>query len=172
MVFGRPGRQNAVKQYQCADRANPQDSVIDNLGEKSPLTNRKSATGASFIKATHKRMARMLGYTLTLGSSDAWSDFATIAMVRLSIEERAALGWAALRSMDTPRHAEMVAESVLSIAGAPLPYLVSPMADARWWAADATQAELKAYALAAYEALPPSEQMAFRRHITEMEIAA
>jgi hypothetical protein len=46
------------------------------------------------------------------------------------------------------------------------------MDDARWWASTATLNERKAYALAAYDALPFSDQMAFRRHICEVEIAA
>ncbi|MCE8006006.1 hypothetical protein [Aestuariivita sp.] len=46
------------------------------------------------------------------------------------------------------------------------------MDDARWWASFASLKERKAYALAAYEALPERDQMAFRKHISEVEIAA
>jgi hypothetical protein len=124
------------------------------------------------MKPEHKRMSRMVGYTLTLGDADAWANFTTVAMVRMTVEERAALAWAALRSLDTPEQAEMVAETVLSFAGYPLPAFLNPMEDARWWAARASLKECKAYALAAYEALPVRDQMAFRNHISEVEIAA
>ncbi|SLN70905.1 hypothetical protein [Roseisalinus antarcticus] len=124
------------------------------------------------MKSEHKRMARVIGYTLTLGDADAWAGFTTVARVRLTIEERAALAWAALRALDTPEQAEMVADAVLAVAGYPLSTFLNPMEDARWWASFASLKERKAYALAAYEALPFREQMAFRNHISEVEIAA
>lgn len=124
------------------------------------------------MKRDHKRMSRMMGYALTLGDADAWVGFATVATARMTSEERAALAWAALRSLDTPEQAEMVAEAVLQFADYPLPTFLSPMDDARWWASFASLKERKAYALAAYEALPEREQMAFRRHISEVEIVA
>lgn len=124
------------------------------------------------MKPEHKRMSRMMGYTLTLGDFDAWEGFSLVAMARMTAEERVSLAWSALRSLDTAEQAEMVAESVLRAAGYPLPTFLSPMDDARWWASLASLNERKAYALAAYEALPPHEQMAFRKHISEVEIAA
>ena len=117
-------------------------------------------------------MSRVMGCTLTIGDADAWAGFSTVAMARMTIEERAALAWAALRSLDTPEQVELVAESVLKFADCPLPTFLSPMDDARLWASFASLKERKAYALAAYEALPPREQMAFRKHISEVEIAA
>ncbi|KPN62097.1 hypothetical protein AKJ29_07375 [Aliiroseovarius crassostreae] len=123
------------------------------------------------MKPEHKRMSRMMGYTLTLGGYDAWEGFSLVAMARMTPEERAALAWAAMRSLDTPEQAELVAESVLKPADYPLPTFLSPLADARWHASLATTKERKAYALAHYEALSPREQMAFRKHISEVEIA-
>ncbi|WP_208353358.1 hypothetical protein [Pseudaestuariivita rosea] len=117
-------------------------------------------------------MSRVLGYCLTTGDFEGWTAFAALAMARLTVEERAALAWAALQSLDTPEQAELVTEAVLTPAGDPLPTFLNPMQDARWWAEMATNTERKAYALAAYEALPFADQMAFRRHITEIEIAA
>jgi hypothetical protein len=104
------------------------------------------------MKPEHKRMSRIMGYTLTLGDADAWAVFSALAMARMTPEERAALAWAALRSLDTPEQAELVAESVLKFADYPLPTFLSPMDDARWWASFASLKERKAYALAAYEA--------------------
>lgn len=114
----------------------------------------------------------MLGYALTLGDADAWAEFATIARARLTAEERAALAWAVLRSMDTPDQAEMVTEAVLKFADQPPMRNERAVDDARWWASCASLQERKAYALAAYEALSPRDQMAFRNHISEVEIAS
>lgn len=124
------------------------------------------------MKPAHKRMSRILGYTLTLGDADAWTGFTSLASARMTNEERAALALASLLSLDSSEQVEAVAETALSHAGSPLPPFLSPMDDARWWASLASLNERKAYALAAYEALPLKEQMAFRRHISEVEIAA
>ncbi len=79
-------------------------------------------------------MARMMGYALMLGGYDAWSGFATVAMARMTIEERAALAWAALRSLESPDQAELVAEHALQFSEGPLPSFLNPMEDARLWA--------------------------------------
>ncbi len=120
----------------------------------------------------HKRMARVIGYTLTIGGADAWAGFTTVTKARMAVEERASLAWAALRSLDTPEQAEQVAKAVLSFADYPLPTFMNPMPDARLWASCASAEELKAYALAAHDAMTLRDQMAFRNHISEVEIAA
>ncbi|MEO1107227.1 MAG: hypothetical protein AAFX90_04820 [Pseudomonadota bacterium] len=115
-------------------------------------------------------MSRVLGYCLTTGGFNSWSGFVIIAKARLTVMERAALAWAALRSLDTADQAEIIADGVIGRADAPMPFL-NTLEDARWWASLASLSEQKAYALAAYEALPPHEQMAFRKHISEVEVA-
>ena len=132
---------------------------------------RKRFPLSELIKPAHKRFSRVVGYVLTQGNSDAWLGLATVAKARLTPGERVSLAYAALRSLDTPEQAEMVAESVLTFADYPLPTFLNPMEDAQHWASHASLKERKAYALAAYEALPEREQMAFRRHISEVEIA-
>lgn len=123
------------------------------------------------MKPDHKRMSRVMGYALTVGP-ESWASVPAVAKARMTIEERTAWAWAALRSLDTPAQAEQVAEAVLRFADYPLPTFLSPMEDARSWASFASLKERKAYALAAYEALPLRDQMAFRNHISEVEIAA
>ena len=145
------------------------NSLVTQAGHTKP---RKTSSLSRHMKPEHKRMSRMMGYTLTLSGFDAWEGFSLVAMARMTTAERAALSWASLRSLDTPEQVELVAESVLKPAGCPLPTFLSPMADARWHAAYASPTERKAYALAHYEALSPREQMAFRKHISEVEIAA
>jgi hypothetical protein len=149
------------------------DTPIDNKAENPALSNaKKRSSFSNFMKSEHKRMSCVMGYTLTLGDADAWSGFTTMARARLTVEERSALAWAALRSLDTLEQAELVAKTVLTFADYPLPSFLNPMYDARWWASFASLNERKAYALAAYEALPVRKQMAFRNHISEVEIAA
>ncbi|MDF0599921.1 hypothetical protein P1J78_04170 [Psychromarinibacter sp. C21-152] len=53
-----------------------------------------------FAKPAHKRASQLLGYTLTLGDFDAWIGFAFLIRIILSPAERAALAYAALRSLD------------------------------------------------------------------------
>lgn len=79
------------------------------------------------------------------------------------------LARAALRALD-PSDREKVASSVVSTAREPLPAFLGGMDDARFWASMATNTELKAYALAAYEALPVAEQNAFRWHVGSVEV--
>ncbi len=81
------------------------------------------------------------------------------------LRERVARAWVALRALDTPEEAEMVAKAVLRSAGYPLPTFMNPMPEARYWASLASLNERKAYALASYEALPASEQAAFLDHV-------
>ncbi len=148
-------------------------TAIDNNAENPILSNGKKRSNlGAFMNPSHKRMARVIGYTLTIGGADAWAGFTTVTRARLTVEERAALAWAVLRSLDTPEQAGQVAKSVLSFADYPLPTFMNPMPDARLWASCASAEELKAYALAAHDAMTVRDQMAFRNHISEVEIAA
>ena len=55
--------------------------------------------------------------------------------------------------------------------GSPLPVFETPLADARWWAGYASPAELKAYALACYDAMRPKVQAAFLAHVQRGAVA-
>lgn len=55
--------------------------------------------------------------------------------------------------------------------GHPIPNPYGLLGGAREWAGWASTAENKAYALACYEALPPADQAAFLRHVSQ-EVAA
>ena len=132
-------------------------------GQKSALS--------SFMRPAHKRMSRMLGYCLTLGTADAWSDFAQVAAIRLTEIERASLTFALLRSL-SPASAELTAGAALGAAGAPLPPFLGGMDEARAWASGASRAELKTHTLAGFEEMTPADQAAFFQHISEPEVAA
>lgn len=123
------------------------------------------------VKPEHKRMSRMLGYCLTLGTAEAWAGFAAVAAVRLSETERAALAFWALKALGAD-NALMTAAASIGTDGAPLPTFLGGMDDARFWARLATPIERKAYALAIYEAMAPSDQAAFSQYISKLEVAA
>lgn len=151
---------------------NPENGDVDKLGRNLPLTNSKAGSSLGrYIKPEHKRMSRTLGYCLALGTADAWDGFSFVAAVRLSETERASLAFAALNALELD-NAELTAAASIGSAGIPLPAFLGEMRDARHWASYASPSELKAYALAAFEAMSPSDQAAFLRHISEVEIAA
>lgn len=55
---------------------------------------------AKHIPDNIKRVSRSLGYALWLNTSDAWVGFAVVLSARLTSHQRAALAYAALRSLD------------------------------------------------------------------------
>lgn len=71
--------------------------------EKSPRHyTRKTRQSAMSLYARdgHKRAAKALGFALTIATERAWLGLSNILEHRLSTEERAALAFAALRSLD------------------------------------------------------------------------
>ena len=123
------------------------------------------------MKPEHKRMSRALGYALTLGDPVAWGGFSALCRARLTVIERASLAVAALRSLPDDFALDTSA-AALGATSAPLPAFLGGMEDARSWASWASPSELKAYALACFEAMPPKDQAAFFRHISTVEVAA
>lgn len=113
----------------------------------------------------------MLGYSLAEGTPKGWADFSDLARARLTIEERGSLAFAALKALSTTS-AEMTAAAVLGSAGMPLPAFLGGMTDARDWANFAARDELKAYCLAAFEAMTAADQSAFFSHLSNIEVAA
>ncbi|WP_155773883.1 hypothetical protein [Rhodovulum sp. MB263] len=124
-----------------------------------------------YASDAHDRASRMLAAALTLEDFDAWAAASAVWAARLTARERASLAYAALRSLE-PEQAEMTAATVLRAAGAPMPPFLRGMEEARFWASLANRAELKAFALASFEAMAPRDQTAFLRHISEIEVAA
>ncbi|QFU07294.1 hypothetical protein PARPLA_01183 [Rhodobacteraceae bacterium THAF1] len=96
--------------------------------------------------------------------AEATAEWAKGVALGLDRAGRVAMAWASLKSLDGD-DAVATAESVLGGAGSPLPPFLSPMNDARWWASLANRAELKAYTLAAFQAMRPVDQAAFLDHV-------
>ena len=60
----------------------------------------KRSAMSLYGKDAHKRVAKCIGYALTVGSDKAWDDLSLILEARLSERERVALAYAALNSLD------------------------------------------------------------------------
>lgn len=118
----------------------------------------------------HKKSAKVLGYALVLGDFEDWEAASVIWQARLTGAERAALAWAALRSLDDD-DAREVANTVIQDAGAPLPPFISPMDEAAFWADIASPAELDAYALACVRNMAPDRRAAFLDHVQGRQAA-
>ncbi|WP_233270629.1 hypothetical protein [Chachezhania sediminis] len=124
------------------------------------------------MKPEHKRLSRMLGYCLVRGCDyENWAGFAIVAQARLSVQERVALAFACLKALPGDL-IEDTAGAVLGARGYPLPSTLGGMFDARWWASAATRPELKAYAVAAFEAMSREDRRAFLDFLTDLEQAA
>ncbi|GGF53508.1 hypothetical protein SAMN05216376_102165 [Mameliella alba] len=113
----------------------------------------------------------MLRYTLTLGSQEAWLGVAPVLMARLTVEERAALAFMALKSQDRD-DATMTAEAALCAgAGQPQAPFFGFMDQAAFWADMADPEELEAYCLASFNAMPRGRQAAFLDHVQGRQAA-
>lgn len=124
-----------------------------------------------FMQDRHKRMSRMLGYALTLNNPDTWLAFGLVAAARLTFHERSALIMSLVHSLPE-RCAMETCFDAMHQFGDPSPSFLGGIEDARAWASTATRTELKAYTLACFEALPPADQAAFFRHISNVELAS
>lgn len=135
----------------------------------APSRNRRASNFGSFIKDRHKRASRMLGYALTLNDAKAWEGASFVFAVRLHQGELSGLAFAALRALEPePRQAvfDLAHWGYTEGAGPPLPPWFNVMDDAHWWASYASRHELKAYALASFEAMTPRDRAAFLAHVT------
>lgn len=141
-------------------------------GNTGASSNRKSGNIIARVMAPqHKQMSRLLGYSLLLGTSEAWQSFGYVAAVRLTTHERAFMAAVLLATLDLDM-VEDIAATAVGAAGDPLPPFLGGMADARAWAEWASPAEIKAYGLACFEAMAPKDQAGFYRHISTVEVAA
>ena len=135
--------------------------------DRATLKGPKGSAFSKLIADRHKRASRILGYALTLEDTDAWQGVKTVWAARLDLTELAGIAFAALRALP-PDTREATARAALfdhDEAGMPLPPFGLVMEDARWWASIAARRELKAYALATFEAMSPQDRAAFLSHI-------
>lgn len=171
---GVAARRGALQSRKINGLSCPTDATppFENKGKYPALSNGKSPYSISNrMNPKHKRMSRTLGYCLAIGSEEAWAGFRFVALACLEEVEAAQLAYFTLSSLH-PENIEKVSRLAIGSAGSPAPAFLGGMEDARTWAAWASRQELKAYALAAFEAMTPRDQAAFFQHISNVEIAA
>jgi hypothetical protein len=114
-------------------------------------------------RENHKRTCDMLGHVLTLGAdADAWCGLATVLRVRLTPFEKSCLLAAVVGSL-TFEDAIFVIKAIHAKTATvmPLPPFLDPVEDAAWWAATASEEELKAVLAAAFLNLPARDREEF-----------
>jgi len=112
------------------------------------------------------------GNCLVLDEPEAWLRSLPALKRRLEPRELASIAFAALRALDPELREDTVRAALFDVsAGYPLPCFTSPLSDARWWAGNASRDELKAYSLAAFEAMQPRDQSAFLSHVAGEQAA-
>jgi hypothetical protein len=159
--------------WRSGDAADCKSSEIANknrdLGPKSYQdisgTHGEPDNRGATIADCHYWMGSCLVACLTGSDQELWQAFTIKAREKLLDYERAALAESALASLPLEDRLE-VARASLGSEGPPRPAFLSGMSDARSWAGRATRAELKAFALASFEAMPPGDQSAFLTHVT------
>lgn len=112
----------------------------------------------------HKRAARCMVHALTLGDYDAWEATSAIWAARLADQERAALSFAALKSLQ-PEQAATVVEAVFSDSAVPFPPLISSADEAAHWASRAEYSDIKACTLAGFNRLTSPDRAALLNHV-------
>lgn len=123
------------------------------------------------MRPAYQSVATSIGYALTLEHPDAWQGLPVILRARLDERERGMMAYTSLRAMDAD-NAESVVRAAMGGADGPLPTFLAPMDDARFWASMANRLELKAYVLAAFEAMAQTDQAAFLDHVADRQVAA
>jgi hypothetical protein len=118
----------------------------------------------------HKRVAKMLGYSLTLGSVDGWWGLCQVIEKRLSCSERAALALMALKALP-PDDMALVVQQVANQSTMPDPPLLGHMDQAAFWADMASSEELDAYCLASFQSMELSRQSDFLSYVSERQAA-
>lgn len=134
----------------------------------APSRKRRASNAGSLIKDRHKRASRTLGFALTLNDAKAWQGASFVFTKRLHQGELAGLAFASLRALE-PANREPVFclahwGKTQSTETPPHPSL-NPLSDARLWASNASREQVKAFALASFEAMSLRDRVAFLAHI-------
>lgn len=118
-----------------------------------------------------KRVSRAIGYAAWLDTSNDWLGLPVVLRARLDARQRAALAYAALKSLDR-EDAVLTAEMALAGgAGQPIAPLFNAMDEAAFWADMAEPEEMEAYCLASFNAMPRPRQAAFLDFVQGRQVA-
>jgi hypothetical protein len=102
---GEPWRTHSPHLSHRVSLSNSKKAALENTQNNCSLANiskapKQRSAMSQFGKAAHKKVARSVGYALTLGTSAAWHGLTVILISRLTEVERAGLAYAALNSLD------------------------------------------------------------------------
>lgn len=118
-----------------------------------------------------RRSCDVLDFALTLGDYDSWLKAALVWECRLDLKARAALSFAALKSLPE-EVARQVASVVLPTATRPpIAPLFGYWDEAVFWSEFAEPKELEAYCLACFVAMPLDRKAAFLKHVQREQAA-
>ena len=134
--------------------------------------NKKTRSLAEMDDA-HRRVGRYVSIALIVGDPEHWLHLKTILRGLLTTRERAALAFAAMRSLSEDDRTKVAINAIPEWAelGAPLPTFLDVADDGRWWAENASPKEIEAYLLACFNALQRHRQIEFGQYI-QTRIAA
>ncbi|MBS8225327.1 hypothetical protein [Vannielia litorea] len=131
-------------------------------------TSKRSRSAMSlYAKPGHKRAARMLGFSLTLGTSSGWSDFVTVASAWLTDAERAALAFSSLKSL-SPQTAAETFNAAFAGTGWPVAVLGDPVAEASFWVDHARPEERCTYLVTIFNTLSKRDRLNFLEYVQEV----
>ena len=93
---------NSTKKNAASDATdNDAKAYVTHEKQQANTTQKRGGSAMSkYGKDKHKRIAKMLGYVLTLGRVSDWHGFTISLLANLSEKERAALAFSALNSLD------------------------------------------------------------------------
>lgn len=117
-----------------------------------------------YAKPGHKRAARMLGFSLTLGTSRGWSGFVTVASAWLTDAERAALAFSSLKSLP-PETAVDTFNAAFAGTGWPVAALGDPVAEASFWVDHARPEERRTYLVTIFNSLSQRDRFDFLNYV-------
>lgn len=126
---------------------------------------------SALMHPRHLKTVRTLSYVLTQKTREAWQHLVPILMGYLTTEERVALSFMTLKSLDRD-DAIKTAEAVLCTgAGQPLAPLFSFADEAASWVSMAEPKEVEVYCLTTFDAMPPDRQAAFFEYVQKRSAA-
>lgn len=115
----------------------------------------------------HRRVGQYVSIALIVGEAQHWLHLKTILRGLLTTRERAALAFAAIRSLSEGDRKKVATNAIPEWTefGSPLPTFLDLADDAQWWAANASPQEIEAYLLACFNALQRHRQIEFCQYI-------
>ena len=115
----------------------------------------------------HRRVGRYVSIALIVGEPQHWLYLKTIMAGLLLPRERAALAFAAMRSLSEDNRLKVAINAIPEWAefGSPLPTFLHISDDARWWAANISIQERKTYLMACLNHLSEVDRRDLTNHL-------